>query len=627
MPTYFSVNALESQRSSGYKNTTFAIAELIDNAFDSGAMTCKVIFIEKRGSDNKRYIDEVLIADDGEGMSDEKLKFCLQFGGTTNDDINELVLKKKIGKFGYGLPNASLSQCPSILVASWISQGLVFSSRLDLEELKNSQSIEIPELEPFSFPEYYESVGAVINESHGTIVSWKKCDRLSNSKAETIISKSEKLLGRLFRYLLASGRKIELTQYEYSSTSGQYVEQGKTVVRKNDPLFLMEDTVISTVLYQASKDSNGAEAARDPAQYYSRFSIGPDSSKPTNLKLEDQSFRFNFEWRGKEYSFDIITSYAHPDIQKPGIREGGDTSVGKFYKEKEKECINFVRSGREISAGNYGFYNQADPRQRWWSIEVSFTPDADELLGVHNNKQGVDFVYSNDVDPTEVFEKYTASLQQAREQLWCELTKKIERARKEVWKEILNAQKKWELSITPEDTTVDGEPILPGGTQTTTKIQKDTDGVRARQFSQDEKDALFERLKEKYTDIPHDDILRTIDLYDLSKLRGCVLYSQSASDQLWSLTNVGNFLITLINTNHMFYQNMIEPLKMAGRESSLAAIELFISSLAWEEYQHFASGNNKNVIEEFRSYVGIHLNRYLREFTYRDEIQEEDADE
>ncbi len=624
MSTYFSFKALESQRSSGYRNTTYALAELIDNAFDANADLCKVIFIEKRGSDNRKYIDEILIADDGDGMGGDILRFCLQFGGTTNEDIDQLVSSQKIGKFGYGLPNASLSQCPNILVSSWLKPNEVFCTKLNLEELKTDRSIEIPPLQPFEFPDYFNKIGAVMNTEHGTIVSWKDCDRLSNSKAETIIAKSEKLVGRLFRYLLKEGKNIEMYQYEYSSSTGDYVEQNHMTVRKNDPLFLMEDTVIATPLHIEANNSNGAEPKRDPAEYYKEFSISKLKCKPTNKKLDDQSFQYKFEWKGHIYAFDIVTSYANHKIQKPGIREGADTQVGKFYKEKEKECISFVRSNREISAGNFGFYNQADPRQRWWSIEVSFLPDADDLLGVHNNKQGVEFVYTDDSDPTEVFDKHTASLQQAREQLWIELTKQIVRARKAAWKEVLDAHKQWELSVFPEDTDPTGAPVLPGGTPTTTRIQVDTDGKRASQFSPEEKDALSKRLHEKYPEITDEDIARTIELYDQSKLRGCVLYSPSDSDKLWNLTNVGNFLIVLINTNHMFYLNMIDPLKASGRESSLAAIELFISSLAWEEHNHFDSGKNKDIIEEFRSYVGIHLNRYLRDFTYEDDNQDEE---
>lgn len=301
MSAYFSVKALESQRASGYKNTTFALAELIDNSFDAQASHCRVIFLEKRDLNNRRYVDEIIIADNGEGMDQDVLKVCLQFGGGTNNDLEEILGKKKIGKFGYGLPNASLSQCPNIMVSSWKGENQVYSTRLNLEELKSSQSIEIPEIESVEFPDYYQKIGAVIDANHGTIVSWKDCDKLSNSRAETIISKSEKVLGRLFRYLINKGKKIDLVHYEYSNSSKDFVKQSSQEVRKNDPLFLMSDTVIASSLYNASQKPNGSEAKKDPATYYKEFSIDENKCKPTNKKLDDQSFiyrfmAFNSEW-------------------------------------------------------------------------------------------------------------------------------------------------------------------------------------------------------------------------------------------------------------------------------------------------------------------------------------------
>ena len=617
MTQYFSVKALESQRSSGYKNSTFAIAELVDNSFDAGASFCRIIFIEKRDGNSRKYIDEILIVDDGEGMSDEVLKNCLQFGGTSNESEENLVRNKKIGKFGFGLPNASLSQCPNITVVSWRDQSQKKSTALVLETLKKSDSIEIPELEIFNTPDYFDSVGAILNQDHGTVVSWKECDRLSNSRAETIINKSKLLLGKLFRHLLVDGRKIEFAAYEYSATNNSYSIVRELKVAPNDPLFLMKNAAISEHLYQAANDPGGTDPERDPAEYYKKYSLDENRSEPTNTLLEDQSYIFKFEWRGHVYEFKITTSCANPDIQKPGIREGGHTKVGKFYKLKEKECISFVRSDREISSGNYGFYNVTDARQRWWSIEVAFTPDSDDLLGVHNNKQGIEFVYTDEVDPTETFDKHTATLQQAREQLWYQLTQMLETARKAAWKEILDSHKKWLLHH-PVNPDPENPVTVPGSTTTTTRIQNDTDGKRARQFSAEDRLNLIARLKEKYDHLEHDKIEKAVDFYDTSKSRGAVLYSSSESDQLWSLTNVGSFLIVLINTNHMFYQNVIEPLKSIGRESDITAIELFISSLAWEEHTHFANGSEKQVIEDFRSYVGLHLNKYLREFTYYD---------
>ena len=199
MSTYFTFKALESQRAAGYKNTTYALAELVDNSFDAAASECRVIFIEKRNADNKKYIDEIIIADDGEGMSDEILSDSLAFGGGVNTDIEVIVSKKKMGTFGFGLPNASLSQCPNIRVYSWTEKGKIKNTRLILEELRKQGSIEVPALGSEELPSHYDKVDACLDVNHGTIVSWKDCDRLSYTKAETIINNSEHLLGKIYR--------------------------------------------------------------------------------------------------------------------------------------------------------------------------------------------------------------------------------------------------------------------------------------------------------------------------------------------------------------------------------------------------------------------------------------------
>ena len=47
MATFFSYNALVSQRAAGYKNTAYALAELIDNSFDANAKNVHVVLLEK----------------------------------------------------------------------------------------------------------------------------------------------------------------------------------------------------------------------------------------------------------------------------------------------------------------------------------------------------------------------------------------------------------------------------------------------------------------------------------------------------------------------------------------------------------------------------------------------------
>jgi len=606
----FGHRALLSQRSSGYKNTTYALAELIDNAFDAFADEVRIILLERR-ENNKKYVSEILICDDGHGMTKAELQLCLQFGGGVNTDIDEIVKSKKRGKFGYGLPNASLSQCPCVQVINWQAKGRQYSVTLDLERQIADQSVELPPVQQVNVPPYYLQVGGVIDQTKGVIVAWQRCDRLMNTRANTIIDKSEELLGRLFRYLIANEKKrILLQAFEENPNDNTFHKTYEKKIVPNDPLFLMENTVIAPTLFAQSQRNDKS------SNYYKKFSISKEKCQATNVKLTDHCFPYFFEWKGKKYKFQIKTSVASTDIQKPGIREGGSTDVGKFYGKFDS--ISFVRADREISSGSYGFYRATEPRHRWWNIEISFEADADDLLGVHNNKQGIEFTYTGNIDATEEWDKHTATLQQAREKLWSELTKRIEAARKEAWKIVLKAQKEFDLRDSGDGATIVDRDFLPGPTEKTQEITESVDGKRERQFTSEERSALLGRLKEKYPSIEEDDIRKAIDRYDSSLVRGCVLYHDSESDALWSLTTVFGFLIVLINTQHVFYQHVIAPLRQHRFEAALAAIELFISSLAWEENQHFGSGEKKNILEEFRSYVGLHLGRYIRELNITD---------
>jgi hypothetical protein len=613
VPSFFSYNALVSQRASGYKSTTHALAEIIDNSFDANATEVKVIFLETQDV-GRKHIAEILIADNGDGMTPEILQGALQFGNTTNTDIDLMVATKKKGKFGYGLPNASLSQCPCFHVYSWQAIDSINTTYLDLDELKRDESIDIPDVIKTSLPSYYSDLGTVIDKNKGTIVAWKKCDRLSNTRSSTIIQKSLERIGRLFRYSLSQDRKISFHQYRYDSAKASYVlSEAPSYVVPNDPLFLMKNTLVSSELWKESNANNG-NSGQNPSEYYKRFAISKTKCLATNQRYVDHCYPVDFEWRGRHYTFELVTSIAELDIQKPGIRDGGSTQVGKFYGEKAKEGnISFVRADREIAAGHFGFYALTEPRHRWWSIEIRFNADADDLLGVHNNKQGIEFVATNKIDLEEEWNPFTAELLQAKEQLWQTLTVKIGEAVKKVFGQVKKQHKEWDLHNT---STSDGSGQitqgLPGGTSTTQTIIKDTDGSRASQFSEEQKELLLSRLQSRFPNVLEESIRIAIKNYDQAYVRGCVIYAESESEQFWSFTTVFDFLIITINTKHEFYQNILHPLRMAKQEEALAAIELFISSLAWEEHTHFRDDREREVLENFRTYTGMHLNRYIK---------------
>ena len=606
---------IERMRSSDYQNTSYAFAELIDNSFDADANSVDIICIERRDKHGKRYIDEILFCDDGEGMDDDTLNNCLTFAYGTNDDLEKTIKHKKIGKFGMGLPNASISQCRLIKVYSKTETSDWRSKVLDIEKLIKEGSTELPTFEKQTLPKYFSEIDAVLNSSMGTIVSWKDCDRLDRQFSSTLYKRSEGIVGRLFRYHLANGKKIKLKTFQYSPEEDSYTSEPSIEVVVNDPLFLTPNAYITKALRESSVRDNGiSDENNDPSTYFKKFIQGleENESLPTNEKYEDHSYSFPFEWRGREYKFRIKTSFAKIDIQKPGTRVGGTTKVGNVYGEKMKiGNIYFTRHQREISNGHYGFYTITAENQRWWSIEIDFDADADDLLGVSNTKQGIKFTKMVDNDPSIQFDKHTASLQQAREHLWFILSNKISYAVRGVQKILTEQAREFDNRVV-EDTT---ESPIPTGTDSTIQAIKKTDRERKGQFDDEQKADLKDVLKKKYPNLKESEIDIAINKFDRSLVRGCVIYCPIVGNQqLWSYADIRGFLVISINTEHEFYTNIIALFREANFEEALTAIELFISSLAWEQKEHFDNDENKKRnLDNFRTYVGIHLSNYLQE--------------
>ena len=68
--------ALESLRETGYKNTAYAISELIDNSIDAGAENINLVAQEEVNPNNPRHpyrIAEIGLIDDGNGSHQKHL--------------------------------------------------------------------------------------------------------------------------------------------------------------------------------------------------------------------------------------------------------------------------------------------------------------------------------------------------------------------------------------------------------------------------------------------------------------------------------------------------------------------------------------------------------------------------
>ena len=606
-------------RHTDYQSSAYAIAEIVDNSIDAGADLISIIAIEKRDSGGHKYIDELLFCDNGKGMTDDALDGCLTLGEGENFDDDQIATNKTMGKFGMGLPNSSLNQCRFVRVHSK-SEKLDWRLKyLSIDELINNDSIELPDIKKETLPSYLKETGAVIGKKSGTIISWKDCDELDRKTATSLFNNAEDEIGLLFRNFIAGKGSISLKIFEYNLEENSYTLTSDKNVQINDPLFIQKNSLMSKYLWQASEIQASSTLA-DPAVYYKKYLTKCKKdleSKPTSALNANGTIKYSFKWKGKKYDFHIRTSIADLDIRKPGISKGGDTKVGQRYRKKmDAGNICFTRHGRQIAQGtfrskNESFYNTAELKDRFWTVEVDFGSDSDYLMGVSNTKQGIKFKCTKTAS-TETWNQYNSERKAAREQCWFELTDQIHNSISEVKKIISDEGSTWESANSLNGKSPLGSIV--SGTSATFGASGKTDGLRKGRFTKKDKNVFVERLIDKFPKLPENDIVVAVEKFNKYSVKGVVLYAEIIdSPQLWTLSYTAGVLIIFVNTNHIFYKNIILPFITHEFPAPRTAIELFISSLAWEEHQIIKEAvlDKTETLSDFRSDVGKHLKNYL----------------
>lgn len=113
VPLFLGQTMISALRDLGYNNTTSAICEHIDNSFQWGGRYVRLYFHEKGKKGPARKID-VLIVDDGVGMSPNVLRAVTAFGGSLCYDNRETV-----GKYGMRMKAAALSPLRTMRRRKW----------------------------------------------------------------------------------------------------------------------------------------------------------------------------------------------------------------------------------------------------------------------------------------------------------------------------------------------------------------------------------------------------------------------------------------------------------------------------------------------------------------------------
>lgn len=379
-PLFNAAQALESQRRSGYRNTASAAREIVDNALEAGATRVDICF--ERPKTLKAYqradsISAIAFIDNGSGMIPKMAQYALSWGAGTHFDEPDF-----IGKFGFGLPNASINQTRLVEVYTKVSGApAVTKSWLNANDAKDHGLHQIPVPVEAQLPEFVQTYldKKGLSFDHGTIVVWVDPDRISYRTPALMREHLVDDFGVTYRYLLD---KAEL-----------YVEGSK--VEPVDPLFLTKGA-----RYYLDEAKGGAKMERDwniPVKY-----ARDEEGTLTLTKVEDiaelDSDDPNLEAAGAIYIRVSRFPYGFAEHSK-GKAE--TDSHRRFEIRKTRRGMSFVRAGREIETVDVfpkSMRDQAKGLGDWpllqsyayhWGVEVRFDPALDEIFGITNDKQTV----------------------------------------------------------------------------------------------------------------------------------------------------------------------------------------------------------------------------------------------
>lgn len=342
---------VRGMRDIGYKSTSFALAELIDNAIQATATKIDVVF----GFDEGAKPTTIAVIDNGHGMEPKMTRACLVWGAGTRADN-----RAGFGKYGYGLPSASVSQCHRVVVYSKTPGGSWHSTYLDIDEIRDGKwakenRIEIPEQTAAEPPHF---VRAYLDEhrrwddfAHGTVVVWEGLDRIDFKTRDALRNSLVTDIGVIFRNFLADTP----------------ITVDGVAVEPCDPLFLTP----GFRYYDLDEDR---AIALEPA-------VVEVTDKATGDVVGKMRVRFSR----------LPATFFRVPEKKLNHKAGRGGTNRRLEVADANNGIIFLRAGRQIDVvrpprNRLGTISTTD---RFWAVEVDFEPTLDELFAITTSKQQV----------------------------------------------------------------------------------------------------------------------------------------------------------------------------------------------------------------------------------------------
>lgn len=573
---------VRSIRDTGYKSTDYALAELIDNAVQECAETVLVVLVTEELKGKKRLtrrVVEIDVIDDGDGMTEDVASLCLAFGGSDRYDD-----RHGIGRFGMGLPAASVSQAKRVDVWSWqeTQPGNAIHTYLDLMEIEADRSGELFVPYPTQLGEsgHLELPGWIPNliDVHatrskvkggvevrsGTAVQWTHLDRLRWVRSEAIKSHTERLLGRIYRMFLTGAavptRRIRLGIVDKVALSGQGVSAiDFSDVRPNDPMYLMRPDE-STLEYWDRQLSDGkTEKVTD----YPVFEVFPKN------RAEPETFKVTHEVDGQivHGEVKVRASMARRD-GRPGKVAGATSNQGR--DAAQNEGVSVIRAGREIVLEQTLATEATD---RWWGIEVAFEPVLDEVFGVTNSKQEVPY-FTQALQLVQRFEKLSRD-QAVDEGLFdddhpladlydiAQRVLNLARSMKQVGREDRSAVKANTSQTQPSVTAGISKAKNAGDLPRSSEAEE---FVAANPTARGQAETLRTLLKQKHPTLLDAEIDAILDLRDRQFTVQVLTESQPDNDAFFWPETSGDLEILNLNNASPAYRYLLDPLRLTDEQ-------------------------------------------------------------
>tara|TARA_A100001015_G_scaffold120891_1_gene134037 strand:- start:1106 stop:2983 length:1878 start_codon:yes stop_codon:yes gene_type:complete len=555
---------LKGIRDLGYKDTAYALNEINDNSFQAGARN---IHYELIGTSNK--IDELVIYDDGHGMVKDMLSVAVTWGGTHRQGS-----RKGFGKYGYGLPSASLSIAKKYTIYSKVKGGDWNKIVFDITKLETTEKPSLDDIrsipEKCDLPKFiksFEGKNLVADKlESGTIIHYEELDKISPTTMNTLKHNLMDDFGQTYFKLL--------------TTTKMYVDNQE--VKAVDPCF-------ATPGAYGYEDSsmNNLKVADD--QYHEMTSEIKDD--------ENNLHEIQIRWSRLPALFFVRNDSDEPDVEKALIQgkisRAPDKKSHRWKVAQKNQGIIFRRLGRRMDVvRNFGGRFNVGNNSRYWKCEVNFPPVLDEHFAVNTSKQQIipNERFLDTLEKTGIFKHLNQIERDFYEESMMIKAREVEAPKED------ESQKR--------ESEIDAETanLLMGTTTATPDFQERKEKADERKKAKireisEKKNISVEQAAKDYEDIYKDRPTKFSE-DKLGKHNDFIKFDEH-----------GDTVEVIINMDHSFYKNFY--MGAGSNHESRQGWETFLLMFAQLFYKH--TEDHQDFINNFMNDLGDHLKTVARQ--------------